>query len=442
MKTTLHRTIASLMLLAPLAAACGRAGTSTPAGGGKHETGRLTFALDGRSNAAPAIAALGKMAAVVWSASAESQSGIYISVSKDGGATFGAPVRVNDVDGDARASGEQAARVSIGPGYVIHVAWPARHDDRSVIRYASSVDGGASFSKAVTVAGEDLRGPRGWQAMTLGFDGGVHAVWLDGRNATPSADHSGHTKHVPGAASAKPGAAAPKPRRTGGDPRQDVFHASWKGDGARSERLVAASVCFCCKTAVATSGLRVYVAWRHIYPGNIRDIAFASSSDNGTTFGAPMRVSEDNWTIAGCPDDGPSMAADGHGGIHLAWPTLVATGDTPRKGIFYASLVEGKAFSPRVRLDSGQTDAAHPQLAAEDHGSSAVVWDERAESGRRIVLRRVSNGAASNPEFFESEGASYPAVAAVEHHWIVVWVSQAAEGRSIIEGRRIPLTNP
>ena len=63
-------------------------------------------------------------------------SDIYFSVSTDGGATFGAPVRVNDIEGDARASGEQAARVAVGAGNAIHVAWPARRDGISVIRYA------------------------------------------------------------------------------------------------------------------------------------------------------------------------------------------------------------------------------------------------------------------------------------------------------------------
>ncbi|HEY7501798.1 MAG TPA: sialidase family protein [Vicinamibacterales bacterium] len=388
----------------------------------------LTFAIDERSNAAPSVAAWGKTAAVVWTASTDARSDIYCSVSTDGGATFGPPARVNDLDGDARASGEQAPRVAVGPGNVIHVAWPARHGDRSVIRYSSSSDGGKSFAKAVTVAGEDLHGARGWHAMTLGYDGGVHAVWLDGRHAAPSGGHRGdHAKHKSSGGATKP--------RSMPDVRQDIFHASWKGDGPRSEHPVAANVCFCCKTAVATSGDRVYVAWRHIYPESVRDIAVARSTDNGATFGDPARLSADDWTIAGCPDDGPSMAADMHGGVHVTWPTLV----DGRKAIFYSSLTEAHnwpAFSSRVRLDSGRTEAAHPQIGADEHGKSAVVWDERADGVRRIVLRYVEHGAASDPMFFEGEGVSYPAVAASEHDWILVWVAQV-NGRPVIQGRRI-----
>ena len=54
-----------------------------------------------------------------------------------------------------------------------------------------------------------------------------------------------------------------------------MFHASWKDEGVRSEHMVQANVCFCCKTAIATAGEHVYAAWRHIYPGSLRDIAVA-----------------------------------------------------------------------------------------------------------------------------------------------------------------------
>ena len=370
------------------------------------------------------MAGFGQTVAAVWTASADNTSDIYMSVSSDRGATFGVPVRVNDIEGDARASGEQAARVVVGFGNVIHVAWPAKRDEHSVIRYASSKDGGRTFSPAVTVAGATLTGARGWQSLVLGYDGGVHVAWLDGRNAAPMTHE--HGKKTSMAAHA------------GGGPRQDIFHASWKGDGERSEHVVQPNVCFCCKTAVATSGEQVFVAWRHIYPGSLRDIAVARSTDNGATFAGPIRVSEDGWKIDACPDDGPSMVADGHGGIHIAWPTLIA-GDTPRKGIFYSTLT-GEVFAPRIRLDADDADPAHPQMASDEHTNTAVVWDERVGGTRRVVFRAVSGGVAQPPQAFAGDGVSYPVVAGVEGHWIVLWTAQSADGRSVIEGRRIPST--
>jgi len=363
---------------------------------------------------------------VVWTATAESKSDVYLSVSTDNGVSFGAPVRVNEVQGEARASGEQPARVAINKAN-IHVVWPARLEGRPVIRYARSDDDGRTFSKAETVAGDGRSGARGWEAMTLGYDGSVQLVWLDGRN-----DVSAAHQHNRGPATAKPAMKA-----TGRGPRQDIFHASWKGDSPRGERPVAADVCFCCKTAIATAGEHVYVAFRHLYPGGVRDIAVAESKDNGVTFEKPVRVSEDNWKIDACPDDGAAMVADAHGRIYITWPTLMAT-DTPRKGIFYAALGETGTFSPRLRLDSGDTDPAHPQIGSDDHGNTAVVWDERASGTRRIVLRRVANGVAEAPETFAGEGVTYPVAAAAEDHWIIVWSAQRGTDGSAIEGRRLP----
>jgi hypothetical protein len=412
-------------------AACG-GGQTPPSAATPAEPSPIVLAVEGRSNAAASVAALGHTVAAVWTASVDDTSDIYCSVSADGGKTFAAPVRVNDIDGDARASGEQAARVAVGIGNVVHVAWPARRDGRSLIRYAASKDGGRTFSPAVTVAGDASPGLRGWLALTLGHDGGVHVVWLDGRHADPATHRRGHPH-------AKPGARRPA---AGAAPRQDIFHAtlsqSGKSDDVWSERLVQQHVCFCCKTAVATSGEHVYAAWRHIFPGSLRDIAVARSRDNGVTFGHPIRVSEDGWKIDACPDDGPAMVADGHGGIHVAWPTLVA-GDTPKKGIFYSTLT-GDAFAPRLRLDAGDADPAHPQIAPDVHMNTAVVWDERVGDTRRVVFRPVSDGKPLTPQFFSGDGVSYPVVAGGEGYWVVLWTAHGAAGLSVIEGRRVPST--
>ena len=413
-----------LAAIAVTTTACGRkqsgdTATAPPAA--------IKLEVAGHSNAAASVAAFGKTVAAVWTATAGDTSDIYISTSGDAGVTFAPPVRVNDIAGDARASGEQAARVLIARGNVIHVAWPARREGRSVIRYASSKDGGRTFSSAITVAGEALSGARGWHALALGYDGSVHAVWLDGRNAGPMSHGAGHVH-------GGPAGSAPPPKPSGG-PRQDIFHASWQAGGARAEHLVQANVCFCCKTSVATSGENVYVAWRHIYPGSLRDIAVSRSADNGATFAPPTRVSEDGWKIDACPDDGPALAADGHGGIHIVWPTLVP-GETPRKGIFYSTLAEN-AFAPRIQLDAGDGDPAHPQIAADEHLNTAAVWDERVGDGRRIVFRTIVDKVPQAAQIFTGDSAGYPTVAGNEGFWIVLWTVQGTDGRSTIEGRRI-----
>jgi hypothetical protein len=418
-----------------LAALSGIACQASPPAAKTTDDGRITLGVLDRANDAPSVAALGKIVAIAWNARTELASDVYVRVSTDAGATFGPPTRVNQLVKDANLSGEQPARIAVASGNIIHVVWPSRYEGRAVLRYASSADLGKTFTKPVTVVGERESGIRGWHSIAIGHDGGVHVMWLDGRNATPQPPHQ-HS----GSSSGRSSHAAMKRQA----PRQDVFHASWKDFGLRTENAVAAHVCFCCKTAIATAGDRVYAAWRHIFPGSVRDIAFARSTDNGATFGAPVRLSEDNWTLDACPDDGPSMAADAHGGVHVAWPAMVA-GERPRKGIFYAALPQGASdgatFGPRLRLDAGDADVAHPQIAADDHGNVAVVWDERVDNRRRIVVRRVASGVVAPAETFEGAGVTYPAVAAADGHWIVVWPAQTPEGLTMIEVRRIPFAH-
>src|SRR3954451_20707885 len=119
--------------------ACGGGGGAArkAANAARVEPVTLTLSVADRSNAAPSLTAWGNTVAAVWTASTGKGSDIYLSVSTDDGASFGAPVRVNDQEGDAHASGEQAARVVIGASRVIHVAWPSKREGQGVILYAS-----------------------------------------------------------------------------------------------------------------------------------------------------------------------------------------------------------------------------------------------------------------------------------------------------------------
>jgi hypothetical protein len=267
-----------------------------------------------------------------------------------------------------------------------------------------------------------VTGARGWESAALGPDGTVHAVWLDGRNASveKTAAPSGAAHHH-------------------GDMRQDIYHAMWTGADPPVETPVASNVCFCCKTAVVARGRDVFVAWRHLFPGGVRDIAVARSADGGRTFQAPVRVSEDNWKIDACPDDGPAMTIDGDGVLRITWPTLIKDGDTARMAIFEsASRDAGATFTPRTRVDGATGAAAHPRIATGDGGRSAVVWDELAEGNRRVFLRVDGD---SRVAISEGRIASYPAVAAVSDAFVVAFTDQSNQP-STVRVLRIAAPNP
>jgi hypothetical protein len=376
------------------------------------------LALPDRSNAHLSLAADGDHVAAAWAASNSTGTDIYAAFSRDGGAHFSAPVRVNDVPGDAIAGGEQPPRIVIKDQRV-NVVWVSKHDGAAAIRAAASNDGGATFSRATTITPSGLTGARGWESAALSDDGALHAVWLDGRNAAPAPPHEHHAPHAPGAPSAP---YAPM--------RQDIYHAIWRGTDPPVETQVAANVCFCCKTAIVTHGRDVYVAWRHLFGGSIRDIAVARSADGGATFSAPVRVSADNWKIDACPDDGPAMAVDASGVLHIVWPTMVHDTAGDRIAIFEAESADaGATFTPRRRVDTATASAAHPRIAIGPAGP-AVVWDELAEGERRAWMRAGDGQAVA----LSTGAGNYPAVAATGRSFVAGWTEQDGE-RAIVRTR-------
>ena len=247
------------------------------------------------------------------------------------------------------------------------VVWVSKRNGVSGIRAARSSDGGRTFSQARTISPEGVTGARGWESAAIDDAGVVHAAWLDGRHAPPMVPGA---KHVHGAM------------------RQDIVHAMWRDGGQIIESPVADEVCFCCKTGVAVRGQDVFVVWRHLFPGGVRDIAIARSADGGRTFSAPVRVSADDWKIDACPDDGPALAIHGDGAIRVTWPTLLQEqGTPPHMAIFEAVSRDGGATFCRGPAWTRQYRASHPRLAVSRAGSPPSSGTGGLEE-RRVMFRK------------------------------------------------------
>ena len=373
---------------------------------------RTLLSVADATNANVTLASDGRSVVAAWAVTATAGTNIFIARSDDGGASFSAPRRVNNVDGDANVNGEAPPRIALA-GQSVQVVWMSKRDGVSSLRSADSADGGVTFTATRRITPDGVTGARGWENVALSPDGVVHAVWLDGRNAGAHAE-SGHGQH--------------------GAMRQDILHATWKGGSAVTESPIAANVCFCCKTALLARTDGVIAAWRHIFPGGIRDIAVARSNDGGRTFGEPVRVSADNWQIDACPDDGPAIAMDAAGTLHVVWPTMVDNGGRKAMGIFHATSSDGgRTFSARARVDGGEGSASHPVVTLDAAGRAAVAWDEALDGARRVRMR-VGDGAPVTVS--EGRIASYPSIAVSGGAVIVGWTDQS-NGNSVIRLRRM-----
>jgi hypothetical protein len=411
------------LLLGLVAWGCGSSGTDT-----------TTLNVSGRANANVSLAAAGDTVAAVWSAAEPGGStDIYLAISRDGGTSFAAPTRVNDMRGDARVNGEQPPRVALVPGAQgppeVVVIWTAKGPDGTALRTSRSRDGGKSFARAAVVPGTDGPGNRGWEAIAVDRAGAVHAVWLDHRRLaqrTPTAEATHRHAHS----------------TADGAPMSDFSDLYLATLDSVPPSPLTAGVCYCCKTAIAAAaGGEIYLAWRHVYPGNLRDIAFAVTSPGRPSPIEPVRVSEDRWMLQGCPDDGPAMAVDGRESVHIVWPTVVSEGDGTRKVLFHAATTDGRSFTARAPLPvEGQ--AHHPQLAVAHDGTLVIAWDEVLEGRRRIVTARGRPGAKGAVRFERDaevvDGGVYPAIAVTEAAAVVAWTAGPPDA-STIEVRRMAL---
>jgi hypothetical protein len=266
------------------------------------------------------------------------------------------------------------------------------------------------------VPGSAAPGARGWQSAVADRKGNVRAVWLDHRGLVQAAGAKAHApSHGTAGSKADDGTAMAQ---------RSSLYTSVVGDPA-SVRAVASGVCYCCKTAAAAAADgTVYAAWRHVYPGSIRDIASTLSRDGGRTFAPPVKVSDDGWVLNGCPDDGPALAVDAQSRLHVVWPTVVKDArGAETLALFYATSRDGRTFTPRQRVAT-EGVPHHPQIAAAPDGSVVLAWDESGNGPRRVAFARAAAGKPGEFTRLPDRGPGiYPVVAATVDGVVAAWTT-------------------
>jgi len=294
-----------------------------------------------------------------------SQGDVFYVRSKDWGATFSSPIRVNSEPGTAVAAGTiRGARIALGKDGRVHVAWNG--SSKSSIRGPlipemprnSPYNGLPMLYTRLNAAGTAFEKERNLMKITFGLDGG----------GSVAADLAGNVY------------VAWHGKRTG-DPDGENGRSVWiarSRDGGRDFAAESRAykeptgACACCGLSIfaGTNGT-VYVLYRSAKEMVHRDIYLLVSKDEGKTFTSRLI---DEWNIGACPVTSMDFA-QGPGFIVAAWQT--------KEQVYYASLdpAAPRISDPIPAPGTGKL-RKYPALAVNTQGDTILVWTEGTSWGK------------------------------------------------------------
>ena len=340
----------------------------------------------------------GRVVAWVSAAGGGSNGSLHVSVTPAGATGANPTVTVRDPAGPIEAHGEAPPQLAadrdggISILYTVGKEVPGERFPKSALRFIRSTDQGRNWSEPRTVNDGTEFGSHNFHALTAAPDGSLLATWLDARRGKSGVWMS---------------------RSTDGG-------RTWEAN----RPIYSDPTCPCCRTSVAVAGDgSIYVAWRAILPGDVRDVVVTRSSDGGASWAAPVRVRADDWVYPGCPHAGPSLEVDAKGAVHVAW----WTGKEGEAGVYYAKSTDGaKTFAAQAIATGERARPAHVQLAVSGE-KVYLAWDDGLGTIPRVLLRRsIDEGASFGKESLLSDpevAASFP-VLAVHHDSVAVAWSQ------------------
>lgn len=265
----------------------------------------------------------------------------------DGNGKLGEPVRVNPLPGQVRSWYGDPPTIAVARDGAVYVGWTSRYPDspKGTLLFVSvSRDGGATFDQPVKVHGDMAPASHGMHSLAVEPDGRVIVAWLDERYLKAEGAGIG-ASHFPTFINHTP---SPQPE-VESEPDAELYLAVSEDSGKTfaQEKRIDGQVCPCCKTslAVAPDGT-IYLGYRKVYPGSLRHITVISSKD-GLTFGDPVQVSDDRWELNACPVSGPALNIDA-GRLAVAW---YSGGDARDHGMYltHATGPDAQTFeAPRV----------------------------------------------------------------------------------------------
>jgi hypothetical protein len=344
------------------------------------------------------------------------QSQLGLAVSSDWGDSFEPIVPISEPGAVVSSHGENSPSLAIN-GIEFYALWEQNNaQGETDLMFARSLRFGRKFDKPVCVTDKTTPSGNAFSFLAVAPNGDLYAAWLDFRDPQHTAPGTAH-----------------------------VYLTKSTDKGATWGRNipVANNVCPCCRPAIAFGANgEVFVAWRNVDAGDVRDMTLAVSSDKGASFGKPVLMANDNWKISGCPHTGPQLVVKGKR-LYAAW---YSEGDGANAGIRVAwSDDNGKTFSKPVIASGAVNDTNHPSLSLSEDGRLLLVFQGREPAEkegwgpvRAFLVDIYDNGAISAPSAIpgSKKTAQFPTVVAgTVGRVFVAWTEATDKGVQVMLSR-------
>ncbi|MFO0720816.1 MAG: sialidase family protein [Nitrospira sp.] len=346
---------------------------------------------------------------LAWMEENKEVRSVMYARSPEPGGPMGAPVRINRAEDIPYWRQEAPALVVQGED--VFVTWGLAHPKATPeqpfateLRLSHSKDGGRTFQPSIGVNDDPGVIQHTFDALHRDAEGRLHVSWIDGREGKK-------------------------------DPGTYVARSLDQGQTITKNAKVDEGTCVCCRTAI-TSGPdgTVYVAWRKIFEGNVRETVVARSTDHGETFGPSVIVGHDKWVFPACPHRPASMGVDRQGRLYVVWYTE-GTDEIPAVYLAFSD-DRGQTFSPKQQLNvSKNTFPDHPQIAVDPEGRLVVIWEEQGPVKRDVVMSASTDRGATftAPQKLNERKSQTPVVAVNRHGlFAMAWMEHGMPGHKIV----------
>lgn len=267
-------------------------------------------------------------------------------------------------------------------GNNVYVGWIDNNANKFDISFAKSTDGGSSFGAPINLGNPSMQGAD--NLGTAESSGKIYAVWQsfssEGSDISFSMSNDGGN--------------------TFGSPA--ILNEEGK-DSAFPQ--------------IAVSGTHVYAAWLERTQGNITNVIFSKSDDNGKSFTIPTAITHHSGN-SGLPQ----ISADAND-VYLLWED----NSLGNFDIFFAKSTDtGNTFGAFTNISNDAGQSGTPRMVTMGKDID-IAWMDNAPGNYDIMFSKSTDGGStfSKPlDISKSKSdAGYPELAVSENNVYVTWTN-------------------